>query len=89
MPDLQAGEPNTGLRILVREPLRYSYFPFGRSPTQWVWDLLYQESVLYHLIVASSLSLDVKVAFLVGSSFLSVVAQQLLVVLVFHERRCA
>lgn len=88
----QAGEPDVGFGTLISvgDPQQYSYFPVSGSPTYRVWDLLIShEYTSYHLIVASSLSLDVKVAFLVGSSFLSVVAQQLLVVLVFHERRCA
>ena len=57
----QAGEPDVELRTLtpVGELLWYNYFPVCGWSTQQVWHLiLLQLCLLYHLFVASSLSLD-------------------------------
>ena len=67
MPDIQAGEPHMGLKTLtpVEEPLRYNYFRVCGSPTWRVWGLIIlRKCPSYHLVVASSLSLDVEYLFL-------------------------
>ena len=54
------------------------------SPTWWVWDLLIsQKCPSSHLILASSLSLGVENLFWYFPVFLSMVVQQLVVILVF------
>ena len=71
LPDLQAGEPDVGLRTFtpVGELLQYNYFPVCGLPIWWLWDLiLLLLSPSYPLVVASSLSLDIGYLFLVGSS---------------------
>ena len=60
------GEPDVGFRTLtpVGEPLQYNYFPVCMSSTWHVWDLIVsQKCPSYHLVVASSLSLDVEYLF--------------------------
>ena len=63
MPDPQAWGPGVGFRSFtpMGVPLWYSHFPVCGSSTQGVWDLL--TSWNYHLIVASSLFLDVEYLF--------------------------
>ena len=66
MPDPQAGEPCVGLRTLtlVGEPLRYNYFSSLGVAYLAVMDLLMsQMPPSYHLVVTSSLSLNVKYLF--------------------------
>lgn len=49
----------------VRELLQYNYCLVCGSPTQWILDLIISHMhPSYHLIVASSLSLDVEYHFL-------------------------
>ena len=57
----QAGKPDIGLRTFTSVgELWYNCFPVCGSPTQRVWDLiLLRLCPSYHLVVASSLSLDV------------------------------
>ena len=88
LPDPQAGEPDVGLRPFtpMGELLWYNCFSVCGLPTQCVWDLILSWLCpSYCLTVASSLSVfGCRVSFLVGSSvYLSVVVQQLVVILVF------
>ena len=74
----------------VREFLWYYCSPDCALPTQWVWDLILSCLCPFcHLLVASSLSLDVVpffFFFLVGSGVLwLMVAQQLVVILVLSQ----
>ena len=72
-----------GLRTLipVGEPLRYNYFPVCGSPTQRVWDLIISwKCPSYHLLLV----FGCRISLLVGLSlFLSMVVQQLVVILMF------
>ena len=72
----------------VRELLWYYCSPVHGWPTEQVWDLILScLGPSYHLIVASSLSLDVGYLFLVGSSvLLSMVVQQLVANLVLSQQ---
>ena len=86
LPDVrpQTREPDVGLRTLtlVGEPLQYNYFPVCGSPTWWLWDLIVLWTCLsYHLAVASSS--EVEYPFCRFQSFLSMVVQQFVVILVF------
>ena len=66
MPDLQTQEPDTGLRTLipVGEPLQYDYCLVYASPTQQEWGLVVLRiHPLYHLLMASSVSLEVEYLF--------------------------
>ena len=70
--------------IPVGEPLQYNYFSVCRSPIWRVWDLIISwKHACYYLVVASSLSLNVEYLFGRLQFFLSVVVQQLVVILVF------
>ena len=87
LPDPQAEEPDVGLRtfIPVVELLWYN-FPVCELPTRSVWDLIL--SRLYpscHVIYCGFFFVfGCRISFLVASSiFLSVVVQQLVVILVF------
>ena len=85
-PDPQAGEPYVGLRVLspVGEPLWYNYFPVCGSSTQLVWDLIVLQMHPSYCLVVASLSLDVGYLFFGRfHSFLSMVVQRLVVILVF------
>ena len=75
----------------VRELLWYYCSPVHGWPTEQVWDLILScLGPSYHLIVASSLSLDVGYLFLVGSSvLLSMVIQQLVTILVLLQEMSA
>ena len=82
----RTGEPERGLRTLtpLGEPLQYNYSPVCRSPIWRVWDLIISwKYACYYLVVASSLSLNVEYLFGRLQFFLSVVVQQLVVILVF------
>ena len=69
------------------ELLWYYYSPVCGSPTLKIWDLILSWLCpYYHLTEASSLSLNVKYLFLVGSSILlSMVVQQLIVILMLSK----
>ena len=76
MPTSQAGEPAMGLGTLtpVGEPLWYNYFSslWLAHPVVGIW--LYHESVPPpppDCLIVASLSLDIKYAFLIGSSLFS------------------
>ena len=81
----QAGMPHVECRTFttVGELLWYYYSPVCGSPTLQIWDLILSWLCpSYHLTEASSLSLNVKYLFLVGSSILlSMVVQKLIVIL--------
>ena len=81
----QAGKPDMGIWTFttVGELLWYYYSPVCGSPTLQIWDLILSWLCpSYHLTEASSLSLNVKYIFLVGSSILlSMVVQKLIVIL--------
>ena len=83
--DPQAGKPDMSFRTFttVGELLWYYYSPVCGSPTLQIWDLILSWLCpSYHLTEASSLSLNVKYIFLVGSSILlSMVVQKLIVIL--------
>ena len=90
--DPQAEKLDIRLRIFttVGELLWYFCSPTYESPTQLVWDLiLLYLFPSYHLVLASSLSLDMGYLFLSVSSsiLLSVVVQQLVAVLVFLQEK--
>ena len=84
LPDPQAGKPDVVLRTFtpVGEPLWYNYFTVCWPPTQCVCDLiLLWLHLSCHLAVAS---LDVGYLFCyVPAFFLSMVVQQLVVILLF------
>ena len=66
MPDLQTHEPHIGLRTLipVGEPLQYDYCLVYASPTQQEWRLVVLRiHPLYHLLMTSSVSLEVEYLF--------------------------
>ena len=85
----QAGKPDVGFWTFttVGELLWYYYSPVCGSPTLQIWDLILSWLCpSYHLTEASSLSLNVKYLFLVGSSILlSMVVQQLIVILMLSK----
>ena len=86
MSDTQVRGPDIGLISLTSlgEPLWYNYFLVCELPTWWVWDLtVWQKHPSYHLVVASSLSLDVEYLFSWLQSFLMMAIQQLVVILSF------
>ena len=89
-PDPQAEKPDMELRTFtpVGVLLWCNYFPVCESPTRQVWDLILSELCpSYHLILASSLSLDVGYLFWWVPAFfvllLLMVVHQLAVILVF------
>ena len=60
------GERDLGLRTLtpMGESLQYNYFSICELPTQKVWNLIiWQKCPSYHVIVAASVSLNVKYLF--------------------------
>ena len=86
--DPQAGKPDMGLRTSpVGELLSCYYSPICGSPTWQVWDfILLWLCPSYHLVMASSLSLDIGYLFLVGSSVLmSMIVQQMVAILVLSQ----
>ena len=88
IPRLEAWNGVQKLHKREWEPLWYYFSPVCGLPTQWVWNLiLLWLCPSYHLAAASSLSLDTGYLFLVGSSvLLSMVVQQLVVILVFSQK---
>ena len=62
----QIRQPYLELRILtpMGESLWYNYFPVCGSPTSWLWQFIVLCMChIYHLVVASSLSLEVEYLF--------------------------
>ena len=87
--DSQAEKPDMELRTFttVGELFWYYGSPVCGSPTQQVWVfILLRLCLSYHLIVASSLCLNMGYPLFWGSSvLLSMVVQQLIVILVFSQ----
>ena len=87
--DSQAEKPDMELRIFttVGELFWYYGSPVCGSPTQQVWVfILLRLCLSYHLIMASSLCLNMGYPIFLGSSvFLSMVVQQLIAILVFSQ----
>ena len=87
LPNSRVGKSDVGPRsFAVGELLWYCGSPVCGSPTQQVWDLILSWlRPSYHLTAASPLSLDMGYRFFDSNILLSVVVQQLVVILVFPQ----
>ena len=83
--DSQAGKPDKGFRIFTTlgEVIWHYFSPVCGLPTWWEWDLIFNHDYASPTVLLGFLLGRMwEYLFLVGSSILSVVVQQLVVILV-------